>query len=269
MVRGLYTAYTGMKNEQNRMDVTTNNLANVNTTGYKKEGTVSQQFSTILAYKIKDTSEAPFTARRIGNMNLGVKLGETYIDWSQGPFKCTDEKFDVALSGNGFFTIEYTNKAVNAQRDQANQTTTMYTRDGNFTMTTDGVLTTQDGDFVLDNNGNHIQLDPLATDTSINSQGQIWQNGQVVTTLGITDFEDYNFLKHYGENFFETVDGATEIASTASVYEGYLEQSNVSTVDEMVSMIAIQRQYEANATMIQTEDDTLKTATTQIGMYRG
>ena len=264
MIRGLYTGWSGMRNEQNRLDVVANNLANVNTTGYKKEGTVSQEFSDVLSLKIKDHSEAPFTARSLGMLNLGVKIGETYIDWSQGPFRVTDEPFDFALAGEGFFMVEHTNKAVNIQRDQANQTTTMYTRDGNFTLTQDGMLVTHDGDFVLDAEGNHIQLDPLA-DTSVNRMGQIWQNGEVVATLGITDFEDYNTLTRYGENYFEPVEGAQQRAANAQVLEGYLEQSNVSAVDEMISMIAIQRQYDANATMIRTVDSTLDRSVNNVG----
>ena len=265
MVKGLYASWTGMRNEQNRMDVIANNLANVNTTGYKKEGTVSQEFSDLLGLKIKDMSAAPFTARRIGMHNLGVKIGETYIDWSQGPFRVTDETFDFALAGDGFFMIEHTNKATSIQRDEANQTTTMYTRDGNFTLTTDGELVTHDGDFVLDENGNHIILDPVAGDTSVNRMGQIWQNGEVVATIGLTDFADRNTLTRYGENYFEPIEGAEQIPANAQVLEGYLEQSNVSTVDEMVNMIAVQRQYEANATMIQTIDTTLDRSVNNVG----
>ena len=78
MVKGLYAAYTGMINEQNRMDVLTNNLANASTTGYKKEGATSQAFKDVLAYKIKDTTDYPHLAKNIGNMNLGVKIGENY-----------------------------------------------------------------------------------------------------------------------------------------------------------------------------------------------
>ncbi|MBR0164559.1 MAG: flagellar hook-basal body protein [Lachnospiraceae bacterium] len=267
MVKGLYTAYTAMRNEQHRMDITTNNLANVNTTGFKKEGSVSQPFSDVLGIKIKDRSDT-FAARPLGTLNLGVKLGETYVDWSQGPFRVTDETFDFALGGNGFFMIEYTNKAPNVRRDEAGQTTIMYTRDGNFTLREDGTLVTQDGDYVLDMNGNHILLDPLA-ETAVNMQGQIWQNGVVVAEIGRTDFEDYNTLMRYGENFFEPVEGAVQIPATGTVYQGYLEQSNVSTVDEMVNMIAIQRQYEANATMIQTEDETLAIAVSQVGRLNG
>ena len=82
MVKGLYAAYTGIINEQNRMDVLTNNLANAATTGYKKEGATSQAFNDVLAYKIKDTSEYVNLAKRIGTMNLGVKIGENYTDYA-------------------------------------------------------------------------------------------------------------------------------------------------------------------------------------------
>ena len=84
MVKGLYTAYTGMINEQHRMDVLTNNLANANTNGYKKEGATAQAFSDQLALKIKDYTDAPFTARGLGIINPGVKIGEGYVDWSEG-----------------------------------------------------------------------------------------------------------------------------------------------------------------------------------------
>ena len=81
MVKGLYTAYTGMLNEQHRMDVLTNNLANSDTHGFKKEGATSQAFDTVLGYKIKDISDTPNIAKGIGNMNLGVKIGENYTDY--------------------------------------------------------------------------------------------------------------------------------------------------------------------------------------------
>ena len=111
MLKGLYTAYTGMINEQHRMDTMTNNLANATTVGFKKEGATSQAFDSVLAYKIKDTSEPGNLPKRLGGMSLGVKVGENYVDYSGGPFQVTDNALDLALSGSGFFTIEYTNKA--------------------------------------------------------------------------------------------------------------------------------------------------------------
>lgn len=98
MVKGLYTAYTGMINEQHRMDVLTNNLANADTNGFKKEGATSQSFDSVLAYKIKDISEGNRLAKRIGVNNPGVKIGEGYTDFSEGPIKTTGNTYDLALT---------------------------------------------------------------------------------------------------------------------------------------------------------------------------
>ena len=256
MLKGLYTAYTGMINEQHRMDTMTNNLANANTNGFKKEGATSQSFDSVLAYKIKDTSQAGNLPKRIGNMTLGVKIGENYVDYSEGPLKETGNVLDLALSSNGFFTIEYTNKA--------GETSTKYTRDGNFTMTSQGYLVTQDGDFVLGERGRRIRLD-TTEDIGIDRMGNIYQDGALVASLQITDFEDYDYLERYGENYFEPVDGARTVETDTQVYSGYLELANISVVTEMVNMIAIQRQYDANQKVITTYDDTLDNAVNQTG----
>ncbi len=256
MLKGLYTAYTGMINEQHRMDTLTNNLANSATIGFKKEGATSQSFQDVLAYKIKDTSETPNLARRIGAMSLGVKIGENYTDYTEGPLRETGNTFDLALAGPGFFQIEFTNKA--------GVTSTKYTRDGSFQLTEEGVLVTKDGDFVLDDDGEHIELDPLA-ETEIVENGDIYQKGRRVATIGVTDFEDYNYLEHYGETLFQTVEGAQEREAQADVISGYLEHSNVQVVKEMVDMINVARAYETNQKVIQTNDSTLEIAVSQLG----
>lgn len=255
MVKGLYTAWTGMVNEQHRMDTLTNNLANSTTVGFKKEGTTSQSFDTVLAYKVKDTSEAANIPKRIGVNHPGVKIGENYTDYSQGSFKITDNAFDLALSGDGFFTIEFTNKA--------GETSTKYTRDGAFTLTADGYLTTKDGDYVMGTNG-RIKLDPLK-ETAFDSQGRIFQNDVVVGQLRLTDFTDYNYLKKYGENLLDAVEGATMQKANVKVNSGYLEMSNVNVVTEMVDLITITRQYESNQKIIKAYDETLNIAANQIG----
>ena len=256
MVKGLYSAYTGMINQEHRMDVLTNNLANAATNGYKKEGATSQAFDSVLAYKIKDVSEGYHLARKIGVNNPGVKIGEGYTDFSQGSLKTTSNTFDLALTDTGFFAVEFTNKA--------GETSVKYTRDGNFTLTSDGRLVTQDGDAVLDTNGKAIKIDPIEA-TLINSAGQIIQNGRTVATVGVTDFEDYDYLEKYGENYFPPVEGATEKESEAKVYSGYLETSNISVVTEMVNMISVQRAYESNQKVITTYDGTLEIAANQLG----
>lgn len=256
MVKGLYTAYTGMINQEHRMDVITNNLANANTNGFKKEGATSQSFDDVLAYKIKDVTEGYHLSKRIGVNNPGVKIGEGYTDFSQGPLKTTGNTFDMALTDKGFFAVEFTNKA--------GETSVKYTRDGNFTLTQDGRLVTQDGDAVLGTDGKPIQIDTKA-ETVIDTSGNIVQDGQIVAAVQVTDFADYNYLEHYGENYFQPIEGAEETEAPAQVYAGYLEASNISVVTEMVNMITIQRAYESNQKVITTYDGTLEIAANQLG----
>ena len=245
MLRGLYTSYTGMLNEQYRMDIMSNNLANADTTGFK-----SQAYSEVMAVKIKDLTENPNTPRRLGNMSLGVKIGETYTDFSQGSLRDTGNTYDIALGGSGFFNIEFTSKS--------GETSTKYTRDGGFTITKEGYLVTKDGDYVLGENG-RIQLSTTAGTTVFDRNGDIYQDDRLVASLKISDFEDTNYLTHYGETMWDVKEGAVETeAEDPDVRQGYLEMSNANVVKEMVNMITISRQYESNQKMLTTFDETLE-----------
>ena len=104
MVKGLYTAYTGLLNEQRRLDVISNNIANSDTTGYKKMGVTSQSFDREMAIRVDDDSD-PYLAKAIGNVSLGVKIGETYTDYSQGSFREAGATYDLVLEGNGFLPL--------------------------------------------------------------------------------------------------------------------------------------------------------------------
>lgn len=256
MLKGLYTAYTGMINEQHRMDTMTNNLANASTVGFKKEGSTSQSFDDILTVKIKDQSVGLQNVQRIGTNNPGVKIGENYTDYTQGSFRVTDNTYDLALGGEGFFAIEYTNKA--------GETSTMYTRAGQFTLNRDGYLVNENGDYVLGTQNQRIRLNTLQ-DSEISSNGTITQNGVEVARIQVTDFEDYNYLEKFGETYYRPVEGARTVQTDATVNSGYLEMSNVQVVSEMVNLIAITRAYESNQKIIQTYDDTLDVAVNQLG----
>ncbi len=247
MVRGLYTAYTGMMNQQARLDVITNNLANASTVGYKKEGSTSQAFDSMYTQKIKDDSEG-YINRRIGKESLGVKIGETYTDYTQGSFKVTGNTLDLALEGTGFFNIEYTSKS--------GVTSTRYTRDGSFSINNEGMLVTEDGDYLL-GQGGRIQI-PTGTEVSIDELGNVYADEQLVDKIQITDFEDYNYLRKFGENLYTAVDGAVEKDGSYKVREGYLEMSNINVISEMVEMITISRAYESNQKAIQTIDSSLE-----------
>lgn len=255
MVRGLYTAYTGMINQQKRLDTVTNNLANASTTGFKREGLTSKSFDQMLTVKLNDLS-VPYLNEGIGKMSLGVKIGENYTDYSQGSFKETGNTYDLALAGNGFFTISYTDKKGN--------TSEKYTRDGEFTMDSEGYLRTLEGDYVQGEGGN-IMIPVETSEVSIRDNGDIYADGEYVDSLRIVDFEDYNNIEKFGENLYNIVDGATETESTAAVKQGYLEMSNINVVKEMVEMITISRAYESNQKLIQTEDDMLDKSVNQVG----
>ncbi len=258
MVRGLYTAWTGLRNEEKRMDVITNNMANANTTGFKKIEVTSESFASQLAVRINDDVIGPDLIRGVGDVTLGVKIGETYFDMSQGSFKETGSQYNFALSGRGFFTISTT--------DKAGDTHIRYTRDGDFTVTKEGYLVTKDGDFVLGDGGNPIQIPGANTaKISVNELGEIYVDENYISTFQLVDFESYDALSSYGENMYEPVEGAVPIDAEATVTQGYLEMSNINMVTEMVDMIAVTRAYETNQKVVQTLDDMLNKAVNDIG----
>lgn len=256
MLRGLYTAHTGLRNEQNRMDILTNNLANASTVGFKKEGSTSQPFREVLAVKIKDSSVGLGTVQPIGHSRLGVKIGENYTDYTQGSFRITDNTYDLALAGSGFFALEYT--------DSQGETSTKFTRAGNFTLTQDGYLVNNDGMYVLDTQNRRIQLDTLK-DSTIDDNGVIFQDERQVAQIQVTDFEDYDYLEKFGDTFFQPVEGAASMEGSAEVKSGVLEMSNMSVISEMVNMIAVTRAYESNQKIMQTYDESLGIAVSQLG----
>ena len=148
-----------------------------------------------------------------------------------------------------------------------------YTRDGSFTVNTEGYLVTKDGDYVLNATGamngdpdprNRIQIDPNQT-FSVNQLGYIMQNEQIVGTLGMVDIDNYDYLEKYGENMYNLLDGGNRIAADAKVEQGVLETSNVNVIKEMVNMITIQRAYEAGQKVITSIDSTLDRAVNNVG----
>jgi len=245
-----------MANEQKRLDVISNNLANSATVGYKKEGVTSQSFDEQLAIKIKDKSEPYYGERIIGSMSLGVKIGEVYTDYTGGSLRETENTFDLAIDGEGFFQVAVTN------RD--GETNLRYTRAGGFHMTSDG--------YVVNSEGNHLQGESgdvlVPTDAGeilVDIDGSIYADGEYVDRILLHDFEDYNYLKKYGDVMYEPVDGAVEKDATGLIRQGFTEQSNVNVISEMVNLIAITRAYEANQKVIQSVDQTLDNAVNSVG----
>ena len=255
MLRSLYTGWTGMYNQQKRLDVISNNMANATTVGYKKEFATSQSFDDLLAIKIRDNSEG-WRKRSIGDVSLGVKIGEIHTDYTQGSLRETGNPFDLGIEGDGFFKVNVTDKQGNVYES--------YTRSGQFHMTADG--------FIVDANGNHLQSEngdfqvPVdASEIVIDVQGYVFADGVVVDQLTLTDFEDYEYLKKFQDTYYRPVDGATMIETDGTIRQGYTEQSNVMVVNEMVDLIATTRAYEANQKMIKAADTVMDQAANSVG----
>ncbi|MBI5893014.1 MAG: flagellar basal-body rod protein FlgG [Deltaproteobacteria bacterium] len=257
MNRSLWIAATGMEAQQTNIDVISNNLANVNTVGFKKS---RADFQDLLYQNIKvpgsassATSQVP-TGIQLGH---GVRPVATQKIFNQGSFQQTGNSLDLAIEGDGFFKV--------TQPDG----TTAYTRSGAFKLNSEGQIVTSDG----------YSLDPsltIPTDTtslSISADGilSIRQAGATTTTqvgnIEIGRFVNPAGLQAIGKNLFlETPASGGVIAGTpaqggfGTITQGYLEMSNVSVVEEMVNMIIAQRAYEINSKAIQTSDEMLQTA---------
>lgn len=255
MVRSLYTAWTGMYTEQKRLDIISNNLANSATVGYKKEGVTSQSFDDVMTIKIRDESVG-WRKERIGEMNLGVKIGEIYTDYNQSSLRESGNTYDLAMDGSGFFSVNVTNSA--------GETSTKYTRAGNFHITKDGYIVDVDGNHLQGESGD-LQVPVDAGDVLVDEDGSVYADGVLIDRLIIKDFEDYSYLKKLGNLFYQPEEGYQEKEAEGAVRQGYAEQSNVNVVSEMVNMIAITRAYEAGQKVIKTVDSTLEQAVLSLG----
>lgn len=259
MVRGLYTSGWSMLALQKRMDVITNNMANVSTNGYKKDTTVMQGFPELLTKIVRDQDSFPGRRRNIGTMELGSDVGEVYTYYSQGQLTKTDNELDMAIrdSDSAFFTV--------AAPDADGNIAVYFTRDGSFARGRDNSLVTSGGYTVLGENGPVLlQSGPFTVDEN----GYIIQDGEIIDRLLITEFTDTTLLSKYGHNLVQADPGAQTRAFTGTVQQGFVETSNVNIVREMVDMITVMRAYEANQKVLQAIDSTLDRAVNQVGSVR-
>ena len=255
MVRGLYTSAVGMMTQMQKMDVVSNNIANSDTVGFKKDTVVVRSFSEELSKRLDDPKYRLIKFNQgIGNMSLGVFVDEVYTDFSTGSFEEKNGSLDCAISGEGFFAINVTNRN--------GDTVERYTRDGSFTLDSENNLRTSDGNYVVGEGGN-INI-PNGV-ISIDAKGNIFSNNEFVDRIKIVDFSNKESLRKVGDNLYETIDESQEQDFTGSVIQNRLDGSNVNSVQEMVKMISLARNYEANQKMIQTHDSTLNRAVNDIG----
>lgn len=256
MIRGWYTGASGMNAQQNRLDAISNNLANADTVGYKKDITISKAFPELLIRRMNfdgvyETSAGSADAAPIiGKLGGGVETNENYTDFSQGSLKQVNSNLDFALGEKGFFSVQ----TPMGER---------YTRNGNFILGKEGILETKDGYPVLGENG-YIKVSK--DDFKVNEDGMIYasENNELIDRFKIVRFDNERYLKKIGNNLYNSNDisGEAHIAEGKErpiILQGYLEASNVNVVNEMVSMIEVNRAYEANQKTITSEDSMMGT----------
>ena len=239
MLRGLYTAASGLLANQRRNDVVANNIANVNTAGFKKEETVAKSFQETLIQQI-NYEKVREAGAPIGKLGKGVMTDEISTDYSAGDLVNTDNPLDIAIVGNGYLTV------LDSETGRE-----FYTRDGSLTINPQGQLITQSGHQVLGTNG---PINITGNLIEITEGGQVLVDGNDAGTLQIVDISN---IKKYGHNLFT---GDNPSPTVAQVKQGFLESSNVNAVEEMVKMINIMRSYETSQKVVQAYDNTLEKA---------
>ena len=257
MIRGLYTSGYGMLTLNRKMDTVSNNMANVNTYGFKKDTVVFEEFSDVMAKRFSDTGNIPpGRPVNIGNMTLYNDIAEVHTDYTQGSFENTGKSTDFAINGDdsAFFCV--------AVPDPNNNYREYYTRDGAFVVDSAGRLVTKDGFSVMGNRG-AIQLD--GSDFTVTENGEIIQNGETIDTIKIRKFENPESLRKYGGNLVTATNESRDAGFSGKVQQGFVELSNVDSVREMVDMITVLRAYESNQKMIQVQDSTLEKAVNEVG----
>lgn len=248
MLNGLYTAASGMLLQEKRLDILSNNLANINTTGFKMD---TPNFESYIkkdsSYPQNIITESTYNK----TINATSRIGGVYTDFSPGQIRQTGNKFDLALNNpKSFFAVD-TPFGVR------------FTRSGNFTVNTRGELVTQEGFSVLSTNNNPIVIPE--GDAAILGNGEISVNGANLDTIQVMEFEDNSKLQKTGYNLYEAVGTLPVASESPEVVQGYLEMSNINAVREMVNMITAQRAFETYQRVIRTIDTLNDRAANELG----
>ncbi len=261
MQQSMYSAMFGALTQEYRMNIIANNLANVNTTGYKRD---RMAFKDVFVHYAHDDIREPLMHLKsqplFPNPDYYAKprIAVSKIEFEQGSLRQTGNDLDMALVGEGFFKV------------RTAQGRDLYTRDGSFKVDATGALVNARGDSVL-GEGGPIELPP-GSKIVVNGSGQIFADGAQVAQLAVVQVEDpATSLQKVGHNYFEPMveGGAPELPAAETVVEqGYLEAPNVEVVTEMVNMIETHRAFEAYQKVIQNTKETDSKAIDQVGRDR-
>ncbi|HEX2949472.1 MAG TPA: flagellar basal-body rod protein FlgF [Armatimonadota bacterium] len=245
MVRGIYSAASGMLAQQMRLDAVANNIANVNTNGFRREITAVSSFDKALDTAMSTDSDGVWSAPNMPNPFVLSPYAAS--DATVGPIIHTGNPTDLALHGQSFFTVRTGNGVA-------------YTRNGSFSLDTNGRLVTADGNPVLGEHGEIVIDNPK---WQVTTNGTVVVNGNSVDKLQLADIPNLSAATRIGNNLWSTANAVP--ANNVMVEQGCVEGSNVNAVSEMVELINTSRQFEANQRCLQLTDTTLDRAVNDIG----
>jgi flagellar basal-body rod protein FlgG len=261
MIRGIYTAVSGLISQEAKQDVISSNLANANTVGYKKDNLITKKFDDVLIQNYDKVVNGINVRNVIGSLSMGTKIDETFVDFEQGVIEATSKNTDFALQGSGFFTVA---------RDNGINSENYYTRDGHFHVNSLGFLVNNSGDRVLGRNINTGNIEPInvvrnnkTAEIKGDESGNISLNDVPSYEMYIADFQDYSLLRKLEDNLY-SAENPIE-AEGAKIQQSSLEKSNVDIMAEMADMMMTMRSFESNQKVVQSLDETLGKAVNEVG----
>jgi len=255
----IYVAASGAVVQEMRLEVLSNNLANINTVGFKEDRAVFSSYFPGDQNRITETepdstiSEDPETLFPYLLSNTQVKFEGTQTSFLQGPLRHTGNTLDFALDGKGFFCFKTTQDIV------------QYSRKGNFTLNQDGTLVTQDGFPVLNTKGDEIVI--TGRNISVDNKGEISVDGTQVDTLKVVGFDQPNSLVKVGDTSFILYDTAVSENESEGfkVKQGFVELSNVDPIRVMTEMIEVHRAFESYQKIMKSMDETVSKSINEVG----
>ena len=254
MLRGLYASVSSMLTLQSRQSIINNNLANINTTGYKEETLASKSFDEVMLHNNDNYKSGKGNKQILGNMNFGVRIDDIYTNYSQGSNISTDNNMDFAIEGNGFFQVE---------DEQNNQ---YYTRNGDFGVDAQGYLITNLVHYVIGKNnttGATERINVGSDNIYVTSDNKISVGDVYKYNFNIVDFQNYSELKKLGNGLYTGTDAID--ATNFSVKQRYLESSNVDPISSVALLMETVNEFEANQKVVQAMDSILNKIANEIG----
>lgn len=260
MLRSFNTLKNGIERIMDVHDVYANNMANINTVGFKQSKIMFKDIQEVEIQKLQnrpneyDPTAAPTSA---GKLSLGPEVAQMVFDFSQGDFITTNNKLDFAIHGDGFFAV----------RGADNQE--LYTRKGNFTLDSKGYLTTSDGQRVLNSSNAPIRIDVgmKAEQIIVQKDGLINYGKEKLGYMKIVDFANKDVLTQVQGNAFSSNDAQAVAVKNPDILQGALESSNANAIGTMLKSIEATRSYESMSSIMQTSSDTLQKVINQTGRF--